>query len=247
MKYQEIPASGYLQNFVQCFWEYSTDDTAIEHTILPDGYFDLITIYQNGVLTEVKLTGVWTKPITVTIPKCTRILAIRFKLLAAEYLVKHEIKSILDSTKFLSHNFWGIDTLKGCDLGQFQIAISTLAGNAIKHVKRIDDRKLSLFKLIYDDKTLSVEQLSQQVCWNSRQINRYFNNQFGFPLKMFMNIIRCHAAYEKIAHGEMAPPDEFFDQSHFIKQIKKYTGTTPSTLYENENDRFLQLKTMPSE
>lgn len=230
---------------MQCFWEYSTDDAAIDHTILPDGYFDLIVIYQCGQLTEIKLTGVWTKPITVTIPKSTRILAIRFKLLAAEYLVKHEIKSILDSTKFLPHSFWGIDTLTGCDLEKFENTISAQASNALKHLKRIDDRKLSLFKLIYEDKTLSVEQLSQQVCWNSRQINRYFNNQFGFPLKMFVNIIRCHATYEKIANGEISPPDEFFDQSHFIKEIKKYTGSTPGALHENENDRFLQLKTIP--
>src|SRR5688500_16365287 len=99
MKYREIKPNGFLSNFVQCFWEYENTKGAIEHTILPDGYFDLIVEFENGILTTVKLTGVWTKPVNVTIPKATKIVAVRFKLLAAEYLFQQEIKSILDTTK----------------------------------------------------------------------------------------------------------------------------------------------------
>ena len=62
MKYREIEPNGFLNNFVKCFWYYETTDTEIQHTILPDGYFDLIAEFENETLTTVKLTGIWTKP-----------------------------------------------------------------------------------------------------------------------------------------------------------------------------------------
>jgi hypothetical protein len=63
MIYRELKVDGFLNNFIQCFWEYENIDTEIEHTILPDGYFDLIAEYEDGILKKVKLTGLWTKPI----------------------------------------------------------------------------------------------------------------------------------------------------------------------------------------
>jgi AraC-like DNA-binding protein len=243
MVYRELKVNEFLSNFIQCFWEYENTGAEIEHTILPDGYFDLIAEYERGILIRVKLTGVWTKSITVTIPPSTRIFGIRFKLIAAEYLFKQEIKSLLDSSKILPFSFWGINALSGDDFENFAGTISNQLNASLKHLKEIDNRKLRLFQLIYRDKNLSIKALSQQVFWSSRQINRYFNNHYGFPLKMFINIVRCNAAYPDIAKGKVFPQDEFFDQSHFIKEIKKYTGSTPTELHKNENGRFLQLAT----
>jgi AraC-like DNA-binding protein len=242
--YRELKVIDVLSNFIQCFWEYENTDTEIEHTILPDGYFDLIAEFDHGILTRVKLTGVWTKSIKVTIPKFTKIFGIRFKLIAAEYLFKHEIKSFLESSKILPFSFWGINTLSVHDFENFASSISNRAIASLPDLKEIDNRKIKLFQLIYQDKSPSIKALSQQVFWSSRQINRYFNNQYGFPLKVFINIVRCNGAYLDIAKGKMFPRDDFFDQSHFIKEIKKYTGSTPTELYKNENDRFLQLATL---
>ncbi|MGL5890192.1 MAG: AraC family transcriptional regulator, partial [Bacteroidia bacterium] len=69
----------------------------------------------------------------------------------------------------------------------------------------------------------------------------YFNSRFGFPLKEFLKIVRCNASYKDIAGGNLSPQKNFFDQAHFIKELKKYTGKTPKELYKNENGRFLQL------
>ncbi|MFZ6013508.1 MAG: helix-turn-helix domain-containing protein [Bacteroidota bacterium] len=241
MTYRELGVNGFLNNFIQCFWEYENTGAEIEHTILPDGFFDLIAEHERGNLLKIKLTGVWTKAIQVTIPTSTKIFGIRFKLIAAEYLFKEEIRSILDTSKILPSSFWGINTLPSDDFGKFADILSNQAMASIKRLKEIDSRKLKLFQHLYQDKNLSVEALSAQVCWSSRQINRYFNSQFGFPLKMFINIVRCNAAYPDIAKGKLCPQEEFFDQSHFIKEIKKYTGSTPAELHKNKNDRFLQL------
>ena len=46
MKYREIKPIGFLTNFIQSFWEYETFSTDFEHTIIPDGYFDLIVEFE---------------------------------------------------------------------------------------------------------------------------------------------------------------------------------------------------------
>lgn len=241
MKYREIRPNGFLGNFVQCFWEYSNSYKQTEHTILPDGYFDLIIEFENEILTTVKLTGVWTKPINVTIPKGTRIVAVRFKLLATEYLFQQEIKSVLNTAKSLPFSFWNIETFQSTELEEFVSKFSGLMESSIKHLKEIDNRKLKLFALIYQSNILTVHELSKRVFWSSRQINRYFTSQFGFPLKELLRIVRCNASYKQIASGNLFPEKDFFDQPHFIRELKKYTGKTPKELRKNENDRFIQL------
>lgn len=241
MKYKEIKPNGFLSNFVQCFWEYDNTETEIEHTILPDGYFDLIAEYKNNTILTLKLTGVWTEPVNVTIPKSTKIFAIRFKLLAVEYLFHQEIKSILNTTKPLPSNYWNINNYQNNKLENFVSGITNNLDNSIKHLKEIDNRKLKLFELIYMNKPITVNELSQSVFWSSRQINRYFSNKFGFSLKEFLKIIRFKSSFEHISNGELFPKNEYFDQAHFIKESRKYSGTTPKELYRNKNDRFLQL------
>lgn len=88
------------------------------------------------------------------------------------------------------------------------------------------------------------ELYSKQVFWTSRQINRYFKDRFGIPLKSYCKILKCFASFNHIKKGQLYPEQNYFDQSHFIKDLKKHTGNNPTELFENKNDRFLQLATM---
>nr|WP_205511913.1 AraC family transcriptional regulator [Longitalea arenae] len=232
-----------MTNFIECFWEYETADIELEHTIIPDGYFDLIATFEKGILSRVKLTGVWTKPVNVKISKQTKLFAIRFKLLATEYLFQHEIRSILNTSKTLPLHFWNIDKYQTNDFDKFALAITNRLESSIKHLQEIDNRKLKLFELVYNKPIHTVDELATNVFWSSRQINRYFTSRFGFSLKTFLNVVRCNASYHEIAKGNLFPDNNFFDQSHFIKEIRKHTGTTPRELFKNQNVRFLQLTT----
>lgn len=244
MRYREIEPNGFLNNFVKCFWYYETTDTEIQHTILPDGYFDLIAEFENETLTTVKLTGIWTKPKDIQIPNNTKFFAIRFKLIAIEYIFQKEIKSILDSIVNLPFSFWSIDKYKSNEFEKFVSEITSNLDTSIKHLKQIDSRKLKLFDSVYEQKTKTVAEISSTVFWSSRQINRYFQTQFGITLKEFLKIVRCNATYEEISNGNLNPNSDYFDQAHFIKEIRKYTGATPKVLNQNKNDRFLQLSKM---
>ena len=157
MKYREIKPIGFLTNFIQSFWEYETFSTEFEHTIIPDGYFDLIVEFENNSFKQIKLTGVWIMPINVVIPKSTKLFGIRFKLLAAEYIFQREIKSILNTNIILHDTFWNISSYQTNDFEIFVSEISNYLENSIKHFKEIDNRKLKLFELVYQRQNLSID------------------------------------------------------------------------------------------
>ncbi len=111
--------------------------------------------------------------------------------------------------------------------------------------KEIDERKRKLFELIYaSNGSISVQELSEKVYWSARQINRYFNQQFGVSLKTFCSILRFRASFQHIKDGILFPQQNYADQSHFIKEAKKLSGVSPKELHKNKNDRFIQFSVL---
>lgn len=108
--------------------------------------------------------------------------------------------------------------------------------------KEIDERKRGLFDLIFaTNGEISVRELSEIVFWKERQINQYFNRHFGISLKAYCSILRFQASLSHIKEGKLFPQLNYYDQSHFIKEIKKLSGASPRELFKNENRRFLQF------
>jgi AraC-like DNA-binding protein len=244
MRYEEIKADSYLTNFVKCFWTSETLAKSTHYTILPDGYFDLIVEIKEDKISSVKLTGIWTIPIEVKTEINTKIFAIRFKPLAVELLENVDLKPLLNSSIRFESDFIGIGNLELDNFDEFCNHIENYLKSRIEKTKVLSNLKICLFNEIYKKDVYNVQELSEKIFWSSRQINRYFNLTFGLSLKEYLNIIRCKQAYKDISNNKLTPQSNYFDQSHFIKEIKKYTGVTPKELNKNENDRFLQLLTL---
>ncbi len=247
VNYREKHTKGFISNFIKSFWEFETAEKECQYEILPDGCFDLIFEIKNGQIHKVWLTGVWTQQIQISIPKNTKLIGTRFKLISAEYLFKQSIKELKNTKTELSTPFMGCEHLDLNDFGKFTDSISEQLQYGLKNLKEIDSRKFELFKILYERKgEISVQELSERIIWNSRQMNRYFNRHFGFSLKTFCKILKCHSSLKHIANGKLFPENDYYDQAHFIKQVKQITGSTPTNLYLNKNDRFLQLTTIQS-
>lgn len=244
MDYQEIHPEGNLNAFVKYFWRYEHSGEDVEYTLIPDACFDLVVDFENNELQNIYLTGVWTKPINMTVTKGTTLLAVRFKMLASEYLLKTGLKALLNSMTILPKDFWDIHKAKCTELERFASDLSETMVRLLNEQAKMDHRKFKLFDFIYSEEFLTVNELSQKVGWSSRQINRYFNTQFGFSLKTLINIVRCNASYPGIVEGKLYPEQAFTDQAHYIKEIKKYTEKSPGQLFKNQNDRFLQLSVL---
>jgi AraC-like DNA-binding protein len=247
MIYKEFQPDKGLTDFVKNYWWFDNSRShQLDFTILPDGCFDLIVSFENYQQKEISLTGLWTKQVDVSIESNTQLFGIRFKLLAVDYILQQPISLFCDSEQKQENNFWQIDKLSFENLESVTEKLNKMMLSILASQKNIDSRKQNLFNLLYKtngEKT--VEEYSQQAFWSSRQINRYFNDRYGIPLKSYCKILKCFASYKYINKGQLYSEQNYFDQSHFIKDLKKHTGNTPTELFENKNDRFLQLLTMP--
>ena len=245
MNYQEKNTKGFISNFIKSFWEFKTLEKECNYEILPDGFFDLIFEIKNEQITKVSLTGVWTRQIQISIPKNTKMIGVRFKLISAEYIFNQSIKKLKNTRTELPLTFLGCENFAFQGFEKFTDSLTEKLQYGLKNLKETDNRKFELFKILYQrNGEISVKELSERIFWSSRQINRYFNSRFGFPLKTFCNILKCHFSLKHIAKGELFPENDYYDQAHFIKQVKQITGSTPTNLYLNKNDRFLQLTTI---
>jgi AraC-like DNA-binding protein len=244
MKYEEKNPDEDLINFVKCFWTSETLTKNCEYTILPDGYFDLIVEIKKDKISDIKLTGIWIIPIEVKIEIDTKIFAVRLKPLAIELLENVNLKPVLNSLIHFDGDFIGIGNLALNNFCEFCNHIENYLKDRIQKIKALNNCKICLFNEIYKGEVFNVQELSERTFWPSRQINRYFNLTFGLSLKEYLNIIRCNQTFKDIANNILAPQSSYFDQSHLIKEIKKYTGATPKELNKNRNDRFLQLLTL---
>jgi AraC-like DNA-binding protein len=229
-----------LADFVYCFSSIRNLSVINEGVIIPNGRVDLSFSKTPDNQFFVSLMGMETKPKLIQKQDISNFFAVNFNPLAVEYILHHSIADILNNEKALPNNFWdfSIDDLNNFD---------TFCKKASQKIQSllpaaIDERKRSLFELIFaTNGEIGVKELSEKVFWSARQINQYFNQQFGISLKAYCNILRFQASLPHIQEGKLFPQLNFYDQSHFIKEIKKLSGASPKELYKNQNSRFLQF------
>ncbi|MGN6292429.1 MAG: helix-turn-helix domain-containing protein [Chitinophagaceae bacterium] len=246
LKYKHIKPDKSLADFVESFWLLQNHfDSDKEVIVLPDGRIDLFFTQSATQPFHIILLGIETQYGQPTITPKRHTFAISFKPLAIEYLFQKSIANLLDKAEILPTDFWNFSA---DDLNDFDLFCEK-ATQKIKSLlpKDIDERKRKLFALIYSSNgALTVQELSEKVFWSSRQINRYFNQQFGLSLKAYCNILRFRASFQHIKEGKLFPQENFADQSHFIKEVKKLSGVSPKELSKNKNDRFIQFSLLPS-
>lgn len=236
---QPSPAIAF---FVESYWMLHNDSEEDKQVVvLPDGRIDLFFSRSATEPFHVSLMGLSTQPEQATLAAGTRIFAVSFNLPAMEYIFHRTIDA--DKVEFLPDNFWGFTTDDLTDFNQF----CKKAAQTIQDLlpTQLDNRKQQLFELLYaSNGAVTVKALADKAFWSSRQMNRYFNQQYGLSLKAYSDILRFRASFRHISEGKLFPEQNFTDQSHFIKAVKKLAGVSPSALHRNQNGRFVQFTTL---
>jgi AraC-like DNA-binding protein len=84
---------------------------------------------------------------------------------------------------------------------------------------------------------LSIEALSRQTGINRRQLERKFASAIGLSPKQLSKTIRLQATLKMLLNKQftsltaLAYQGEYYDQAHFIKDFKEFTGLTPKEFY----------------
>ena len=86
----------------------------------------------------------------------------------------------------------------------------------------------------------SVNELSEQNNINRRQLTRKFSSTIGLSPKQLSKTIRIQNTLKTLltkdikSLTDLAYENEYFDQAHFIKDFKEFTGLTPKEFYGND-------------
>lgn len=232
-----------LSSFVESFWLLTNhNNTEKPVIVLPDGRLDLSFNLENGLT----LLGLETGPSHTSIPPHLQMFSISFKPIAIEYLFGEYAPVNPNTAISLPIDFLGIQPNFNISLQSNAEQFSNILHN--KFNTATDNRKKELFDLVFAAKgSITVQELSDKVFWSSRQINRYCNQIIGMPLKTYCSILRFRASFDQIREGKLFPEEHFADQSHFIREIKKFSGVIPKELSRNQNDRFIQFSTLPKQ
>jgi AraC-like DNA-binding protein len=104
----------------------------------------------------------------------------------------------------------------------------------LSQLKNIQTDKLIIeaVKLIYQSKgTIQVKKLNQKLFISQSPFEKRFRKVVGATPKKFASIIRFNAVLDNLdktkSLTEICYENNFFDQAHFIKDFKQFTGVTP--------------------
>jgi AraC-like DNA-binding protein len=244
LDYQTLAPPTALAEYVESFWLLvNPADVGQPVVIVPDGRVDTFFTYSATEPYHVLLRGLDTQPQAQVLAPQTHLFAISWKLLAADYLLPIRLADLSHHACYLPLDYLGVSATDLTDFSSFCAKVSAHIQQQIP--AEIDSRKRKLFALLYATHgTLTVEAYADAAAWSSRQINRYFQQQFGLSLKAYCTILRFRAALPALKAGKLFPEAHFADQAHFIREIKKYTGVVPKELARNQDDRFIQFSAL---
>ncbi|MFR0678794.1 DUF6597 domain-containing transcriptional factor [Dysgonomonas mossii] len=85
---------------------------------------------------------------------------------------------------------------------------------------------------------ISIDALVDESCLSRKQFERIFINQLGVSPKQYLKIIRFqsslhhHSICPQSSLTELALQSGYYDQSHFINDVKSFTGSTPKEIFK---------------
>lgn len=110
-----------------------------------------------------------------------------------------------------------------------------LAESGIYNFKRVG----ASLKLLFHDNSISVESMAQSACLSRKQFERVFFNAVGMKPKEYSNVARFQKSLWLMQKGnrdfaDIAYSCGYADQSHYIRECRRYSGTTPAELLKSQ-------------
>lgn len=112
-----------------------------------------------------------------------------------------------------------------------------------KNKEEIDVTEYVLNKIASKHGAVNIAKMVEEIGYSQCYINRIFKKSMGFSIKKYAEIIRIQQSIHMLNQNkeeEVYDKLGFYDQSHFIKEFKKFTTFTPQKYMENTSQiRFM--------
>lgn len=226
-----------LKEYCMCIWQMQSKQNVqktIYNYILPDACIDLIIDFSKQTIF---FAGFSKETIPFELTEKIDYMGVRLKPgcfyllygISADKIMDHSLAfSKIEDIKKLSKIFDVTNAKERCNI------LKNYLKEKIKD--RPSDKYIKVVEQLYENpKEQNVIALASSWGCNKRHLYRIFKTYYGVSPKVLLNIVRLHLCLtlmleEKLSLIEVATICGFYDQAHFIKEIKKYTGFSPLQL-----------------
>ncbi|WP_340062973.1 helix-turn-helix domain-containing protein [Ascidiimonas aurantiaca] len=259
MNYQTFKPSQDLTTLVKCYWtlESPREETPERQTIVPDGCVEMIFHYGNLYKQHIPnkesiiqprcfVIGQLTQPLEIEPTGKTGIFSVRFHPNGFLPFTTIQIKE-MENTAIPLEVIFGQD---GHEIEEKIISanstserINLIQAFLLNHLTDFEtvDRivKSTVETILTANGQLSVSELSRLTNITRRQLERKFSSAVGLSPKQLSKIIRLQATLKMLLNKQfssltaLAYENKYYDQAHFIKDFKEFTGVSPKEFYGN--------------
>lgn len=249
-----------LTEFVEKYWtlESEIENTPLKNTIVPDGTMKLIFHYgetykhhsKSGeitILPKCFLIGQLTEPYIIEPVGATGSFVVQFKpngfLPFATIPIKEMENTAIPLEKLFGQNGIKLEQkiLNAKSTAERIQIIEFFLINLFTKKKTIDNVVKSTIETILNSNgQFSVNEFAINNNINRRQLTRKLSSAIGLSPKQLSKTIRIQSTLKTLLNNEhknltdLAYENEYFDQAHFIRDFKEFTGLTPKEFYGDD-------------
>ncbi|MEP1035200.1 helix-turn-helix transcriptional regulator [Ekhidna sp.] len=250
MHYESFAPTDSLKKLVKEYWIFENEDPTIQaQKIIPDGFSEIIIHY--GESYRINLSGRWEPQASMLFSSQiskffflentgrSGIIGIKLHPTAFYELFQKDVADYTDRVVALDETLHGkvydLRTLKQHDISinqRVQLAENWLEGQ-LQNLQPQSKVKHCVESIFASHGMIDIDQMAEDVQLSTRQLERLFKKVIGLSPKFYCRIIRFNYIFEVMKEQKdswirTALQSGFFDQSHFIKNFKEFTGEEPS-------------------
>lgn len=260
MNYQTFEPADELKAWVKCLWilEFPAEEVPEKQRIVPDGCMELIfhtgDLYRQYIGPDESIVqprcfviGQLTEILEIEPTGATGIFAVRFNPEGF-----HPFSAL--PLKDLENKAVDLNTVFGKQGMEIEKAILH-AETTEERIRLAEDFLLNLLKenavidrivsstvetIVTANGRLPIGELSDQLQIHRRQLERKFASTIGLSPKQLSRVVRLQTVIKRLLTNDftnlsaLAHEEEYFDQAHFIKDFKEFTGLTPKEFYGDD-------------
>lgn len=265
LQFRHIEPHFLLKNYIEKMWLFESsgkipvDDMKL---VVPNANLKLTVSYQNGIVAavngktflskehDITLTGLVDVPVILDTDEdvLTETIGIEFNPLGA-YRFFHFNLNEIQNQIYSIHDLLG---KTGKQLTE-QIDETTTTDQKIAVLQQFLLHQLSqqnedpvfdfcIQKIIASKGRITIKELEKKTGYSSRWLNMKFNEKIGVSPKNLSSIIRFKQYFQAFINGDEKSffrndfYELYYDQSHFIKDFKRFTGLPPTRFEKQIND-----------
>lgn len=223
-----------LSTYINKYWTaHNPTDEYIEVPIVPDGYIDII--FKNG---EAFLSGLMKITQVISIHPDDKYFGIQFKPYAVALLFNEDMSYFNDMFKPLDE----IDVSLTNELSFIMQSSKEPYSKLNEYFERyftthqVDTVLLdAIDHITSSDGNIGISDLCETLNIHQKKLERVFVTQVGVSPKQFAKIVRFNKTHRVLAEEgtdnltQKVLDKGYFDQAHFNRDFKKFTGVNPSS------------------